>query len=59
MEMDEIVEQRVIVKSLVKLGKTNTEIKSMLSSVFGDQTLKRSAVYDKDWSFQRGARTGA
>lgn len=54
MEIDEIVEQRVIIKFLIKSGKTNAEIKSMLLSVFGDRTLKRSAIYDWIGGFRGG-----
>ncbi len=39
-------EQRTVIKFLVKSGKTGAEIMSMLNNVYGEVTMKKSAVYD-------------
>jgi hypothetical protein len=38
------LEQRSIIKFLVKLGKTRTEIREMLVQVYGDIALKKTVM---------------
>ncbi len=47
-------EQRIVIKFLVKSGKTGAEIKPMLNNVYGKATNKKSAVYDWIQSFRDG-----
>ena len=39
------LEQRTNVKFLVKLGKSGNEIREMLVQVYGDNAMKKTAVY--------------
>jgi len=46
MEIDEKIEQRIVIKFLVKSGKTNSETCEMLTAVYGDKTISRSVLYE-------------
>lgn len=48
------VEQRIIIKFLIKADKTNAEIKTMLQSAFGTSTTKRSTLYEGTGRFREG-----
>ena len=39
------LEQRTSIPSLVKLGKSGKEIREMLVQVYGDNAMKKTAVY--------------
>jgi len=39
------LEQRTNIKFLVKLGKSGNEIREMLVQVYGDNAMKKTAVY--------------
>lgn len=54
MEIDEKIEQRVVIKFLVKSGKTNAEIRNMLSAVYGNNTMSRSTLYEWIGRFREG-----
>ncbi len=46
MEVDLIIEQRVIIEFLIKLGKINAEICAMLLAVYGAAMIKHSVMYE-------------
>jgi len=54
MEINAKIEQRIIVKFLVKSGKTNNEIRQMLSAVYGEGTLSRSTLFEWIGRFREG-----
>ncbi len=54
MSHDIFKEQRIVIKFLVKLGKTGAEIMPMLNNVYGEVTMKKSAVYDRIQPFRDG-----
>jgi len=45
MEIDGLTKQRVIIKFLVKLGKSSLQIHETLSIVYGDSALKKTALF--------------
>lgn len=45
MEIDEQMEQRLNIKFLVKLGKNSQEIHEMLRAAYGDNALKKTALF--------------
>ncbi len=47
-------EWRIVIKFLVKSGKTGAEIMPMLNNVYGKVTMKKSAVYDWIQYFRDG-----
>lgn len=49
-----LIEQRVNVKFLVKLGKSATETYSMLQQVYGDECLSRTRVFEWHKRFKEG-----
>ena len=53
------LEQRMNIKFLVKLGKSGNEIREMLVQVYGDNAVKKTAVYTwvKRFSEGRGSVT--
>ena len=53
-EGDEKIEQRTVVKFLIKLGKMNAEIRNMLTAVYGDKMLIRSTLYEWIGRFREG-----
>ncbi len=46
MDIDVNVQQRIVIKFLVRAGKTNAEIKNMMLSVYRNATLKRPTLYE-------------
>ena len=48
------LEQHTNVKFLVKLGKTGNEIREMLMQVYGDDAMKKTAVYERVKRFSEG-----
>ncbi len=54
MSHDIFKEQRIVIKFLVKSGKTGVEIMLMLNNVYGEVTMKKSAIYDWIQRFQDG-----
>ncbi len=46
MPHDIFKEQRIVIEFLVKSGQTDAEIMPMLNNVYGEVTMKKSAVYD-------------
>ncbi len=46
MSYDIFKEQRIVIKFMVKLGKTGVEVMHMLNNVYSEVTMKKSAVYD-------------
>lgn len=54
MNTDTKIEQRTVIKFLTKLGKTNAEMKDMLSQVYGEDTLSRSTLYEWSGRFREG-----
>ena len=48
------LEQGTNIKFLVKLGKTGNEIREMLVQVYGDNAMKKTAVYKWVKSFSEG-----
>jgi len=48
------LEQRTNIKFLVKLGRSGNEIREMLVQVYGDNTMKKTAVYKWVKSFYEG-----
>jgi hypothetical protein len=42
-----VMERRVNIKFCVKLGKTPTETYEMLQTVYGDEALNRSSVFER------------
>ena len=53
------LEQRTNIKFLVKLGKTGGEIRDMLTEVYGDQAMKKTAVYKWIKRFSEGVESVA
>ncbi len=45
MERDKNFEQRAVIKSLVKLGKTGKQISEKLNTVYGEAAMKPATVY--------------
>ncbi len=54
MSHDIFKEPRIVIKFLVKLGKTGAEIMPILNNVCGKVAMKKSAVYDWIQHFQEG-----
>jgi len=54
MEIDSLTEQRIIIKFLVKLGKTSLQMHEMLNTVYGDDALKKTALFKWIKRFQEG-----
>ncbi|XP_053459236.1 protein GVQW3-like [Nycticebus coucang] len=48
------LEQRTKIKFLVKLGKSGSEIRDMLAQVYGDNAMKKTAVYKWIKRFSEG-----
>jgi len=48
------LEQRTNIKFLVKLGKSGNEIREMLVHVYGDNAMKKTAVYKWVKRFSEG-----
>jgi len=48
------LEQRMNIKFLVKLGKSGNEIRAMLVQVYGDDAMKKTAVYKQVRHFSEG-----
>jgi transposase len=48
------MEQRAIIKFCIKLGKTLTETYKMLQTVYGDEALSRSSVFEWFKRFKDG-----
>jgi len=48
------LEQRTNIKFLVKLGKSGNEIREMLVKVYGDNVMKKTAVYKWVARFSEG-----
>jgi hypothetical protein len=48
------LEQRTNIKFLVKLGKIGSEIREMLVQVYGDNAMKKTAVYKWVTRFSEG-----
>ncbi len=46
MSHDIFKEQWIVIKFLVKSGKTGAEIMPMLNNMYGEVTMKKSAIYD-------------
>ncbi len=46
MEITDKIKQRIVIKFLVKVGKTNAEIKTLVSPWFGERTLSQSKLYE-------------
>ncbi len=46
MEINVIIEPRIVMKFLIKSGKPNAEIKEMLRAVYGNATLNRPVMYE-------------
>ncbi len=57
MEITDKIEQRIVIKFLVKVGKTNAEIKTLVSSVFIERTLSRSKLYEWIGRIREGRET--
>lgn len=55
MEIDGLTEQRIIITFLVKLGYTYLQIHQMLSAVYGDDALKKIALFKWIKRFQEGS----
>ncbi len=53
-EITDKTKQQIVVKFLVKAGKTNAEIKTLVSSVFEEGTLSRSKLYEWIGHFREG-----
>jgi hypothetical protein len=51
-----VMEQRMNIKFCVKLDKTQTETYEMLQTVYGDEALSRSSVFERFKRFQAGVR---
>ncbi len=45
-KLHDIFKERIVTKFLVKSGKTGVEIMPMLNNVYGEVTMKKSAIYD-------------
>jgi hypothetical protein len=54
MEIDGLTEHRVVIKFLVKLGKTLVQIHEILSTVYGDKALKKTALFNWIKHLQEG-----
>ena len=54
METDEQMEQRLSIKFLVKLGKNSQKIHEMLRAVYGDNALKKTALFKWIKRFSEG-----
>ncbi len=54
MEDEEKNEQRIVIKFLTKISKSNTEIIEMLTVGYGDNTLKRSTECEWAKRFREG-----
>ncbi|KAJ8949095.1 hypothetical protein NQ318_017000 [Aromia moschata] len=55
--LDKLMEQRVNLKCLVKLGKTFTEAYVMLKEVYGNDCLSRTQVFESFKRFKEGRET--
>ncbi len=55
--MDEKIEQRIIIRFLAKLGKTNKEIGEQLRLVYGDNALQGKAVKKCTNRFRNGCNS--
>jgi len=51
------LEQRTDIKFLVKLGKSGNEIREMLVQVYGDNAMKKTAVYNWVKRFSEGRQS--
>lgn len=54
MEIDQFTEQRINIKFLVKLGKNYQEIAEMLRVVYGDNAMKKTAIFKWIKRFKEG-----
>ncbi len=54
MEVDAIIEQCVVIKFLVKSGKTNTGIRNMITAVYGNNSMSYSTLYEWIGWFRQG-----
>ena len=54
MEIDKKIEQQIVIKFLIKSGKTNSEIREMLMAVYGVKTISRSVLYEWIGRFHEG-----
>jgi hypothetical protein len=50
--MDDKIEQRMCVKSCMKLSKSTSETLEMLHEAFGEHFLSRTAVFEWPFTFQ-------
>jgi len=55
MDIDEKIEQRIVIKFLVKSGKTNSKICNMLTAVYSNKTISHLVLYEWIGQFQEGS----
>ncbi|KAF2886896.1 hypothetical protein ILUMI_19277 [Ignelater luminosus] len=59
MEIDELIEQRINIKFLAKLEKNSQEVHEMLKAVYGDNALKKTALFKWIKYFNEDCRNDA